>query len=124
MTMNTFMTSLRDQVARIRSDYFLLAWNISVFVAFFLPLIIFGVARAGMSQGDENRNQNQHNQNQDDNFHSWWQFWKSNNNNEDQHGNAGQDGEDGAPWWCKFVIISIKLSGVLCLTFFSYRFLG
>ena len=126
MTMNTCMTRLRDQIARICSDRFLLAWNISLLVAVILPLITFGVARAGISQGDENRNQNQ---NQDDNYHSWWQFWKSNDNNEDQHGNAGQDEEVGAPWWCKFAIILRKCPAYFffvdgsetqpCLSFFS-----
>ena len=97
--MKMYLTSFREHVAQIRSDRFLLTWNISLLVTLVLPLIIFGVARAGMSQGDENRNQER---NQDDNYHSWWQFWKSNN---DDNGNARQGEEDGAPWWCKSFVV-------------------
>eukprot|EP00428_Durinskia_dybowskii_P020606 CAMPEP_0170206086 /NCGR_PEP_ID=MMETSP0116_2-20130129/2593_1 /TAXON_ID=400756 /ORGANISM="Durinskia baltica, Strain CSIRO CS-38" /LENGTH=194 /DNA_ID=CAMNT_0010456489 /DNA_START=113 /DNA_END=697 /DNA_ORIENTATION=+ len=52
-----------------------------------------------MSQGDENRNQDQQDRNQDGSYRSWWQFWKSSNNNDDQNGNARQGEEGGAPWW-------------------------
>lgn len=99
MVLQRSMASLRDHWARIRSDKFLLAWNISLVVTMVLPVIVFGVARAGMSQGGENRNQGQQEGNENEDSYAWWQFWKSNNNNGDQHGNRGE--EDGSPWWCK-----------------------
>jgi len=101
--------------AKIVSDTFLLAWNVSSAVTFLLPLFAFSVARlTSESEEDYNDNQNNNENNYYDNNYQnpnnydqygnyvgpthWWQFWKRNNNGQyEQEENSGD--EYGAPWW-------------------------
>jgi hypothetical protein len=106
---------LSASLARIASDTFLLAWNVSSAVTFVLPLFAFTVARLTSDQeydDDQNNNNNNNNYYGDDyqnpdNYDQygnyvgptrWWQFWKSNNNYEQEE---NSNDEYGTPWWCK-----------------------
>lgn len=109
-----FKMGFRSFLDRIRSDRFLLAWNISLFSTLILPLIVFSVARAGRQDEDEGRNQEDQSEYQyDENGNyigqkHWWQFWKQNSNfYNDQHEN-NQQREDGAPWWCKYDKVGLE----------------
>lgn len=107
---------LSPSLARIASDTFLLAWNVSSAVTFVVPLFAFSVARLTSDQEyDENQNNNNNYNNNynngDDKYQNpdnydqygnyvgptyWWQFWKSNSNYEQEE---GSNDEYGAPWW-------------------------
>lgn len=104
---------VKAAIARMTSDSFLLAWNVSSAVTFLFPLLAFSVARL-TSEREWNQNENQ---NQDENYYDdpyqnpenydeygnyvgptpWWQFWKSSNNG--QYEEEGSNDERGAPWW-------------------------
>ena len=106
--------------ARIASDTFLLAWNVTSVVTFLVPLFAFSVARLTTEQEyDENGNQNQdYNENQyysnqyqnPNNYDQygnyvgpqhWWEFWKRNRGGEYEQEDGRNDEERGAPWWCE-----------------------
>ena len=105
--------------ARIASDTFLLAWNVTSVVTFLVPLFAFSVARLTTEQEyDENGNQNQdYNENQYSNQYQnpnnydqygnyvgpqhWWEFWKRNRGGEYEQEDGRNDEERGAPWWCE-----------------------
>lgn len=108
------MSAVKAALARMSSDSFLLAWNVSSAVTFLFPLFAFSVARL-TSESEWNQNENQNN---DENYYEdpyqnpenydeygnyvgptpWWQFWKRNNNYQEQ-GEQGSNDERGAPWW-------------------------
>lgn len=104
-----FLDNTMMSLARIKSDTFLLVWNVASIVTFILPLLSFSVARL-TSEGDEDQNnENQYQSNYDNPDYydeygvyigptHWWQFWKKNNNN-GQDGDEDRDENFGAPWW-------------------------
>jgi hypothetical protein len=97
---------LRQQIL---SSKFLIAWNVASVLSLLLPLLIFSIARA-RNNGDYDENEND-NQDEQENYYDeygnyvgpahWWQFWKANNNNYNNDGQEEDDGDAGAPWWCK-----------------------
>jgi hypothetical protein len=93
---------MRQQLQNIRSDSFLLAWNLTSLATFLLPLIFFTIARV-RNDGDEEENQ----EDQYDEYgnyvgqNHWWQFWRRNNNNDQNEQQDDDEEEGGAPWWCK-----------------------
>mmetsp|Transcript_15945 Transcript_15945/g.36786 ORF Transcript_15945/g.36786 Transcript_15945/m.36786 type:complete len:262 (-) Transcript_15945:213-998(-) len=110
------MRRIMISFAKIKSDTFLLVWNIASVVTFVLPLFAFSVARLtsdrdwNEDQNDNDNNQYQNNYENPDYYdeygnyigpNHWWEFWKKNNNND----NDGDDGDDEngyefrTPWW-------------------------
>lgn len=101
-------------LAAIKSDTFLLVWNLSSAITFVLPLFAFTVARLTSEQDYDQSEDNDENNYYDnpyqnpDNYDEygnyvgpthWWQFWKRNNNNQyNDDGNNSND-ERMSPWW-------------------------
>lgn len=102
MSQSQPVTMMRQQLQNIRSDRFLLAWNLTSLATFLLPLIFFVIARV-RSDGDEEENQ----EDQYDEYgnyvgqNHWWQFWRRNNNYDQNDQQDDDQDEGGAPWWCK-----------------------
>lgn len=99
---------MRLPVIKITFDKFLLSWFLSGAVSIFLPLIIYGSAKAhlyryGYNNG-ENQNQEEEQQGDDAYYEcKWWQ-WGCRRNNDDNNGQQQQndDGEPTTPWWWIF----------------------
>lgn len=98
------MIDVRAQYDRIRSDRFLLAWNLATLSVLLAPLIIFAIARAG-ADGEEQQQQDQADYYDEYGNYvgpsHWWQFWKKNNYNNNYNQDQGQNDQEegGAPWW-------------------------
>ena len=104
---------VKAALARMTSDSFLLAWNVSSAVTFLFPLLAFSVARLTSEQEyDQNQNneenyydnpyQNPENYDEYGNYVGptpWWQFWKRSYNG--QYDEDRSNDERGAPWWCE-----------------------
>lgn len=101
-------------LARIKSDTFLIVWNIASVVTFLLPLFAFSLARL-TSDGDWNENQSNDENNQyQSNYENpdyydeygnytgpnhWWEFWKKKSNNNEENGEEEDEYEFRTPWW-------------------------
>lgn len=113
------MISLAPIYNTIKSDTFLLVWNIASVVTFVLPLFAFSVARLtgdrDWNEGQDDNENNQYQNNYEDpdyydeygNYigpNHWWEFWKTKNNNNNNDNNGDDGGEENryeftAPWW-------------------------
>ena len=94
---------LFPSLQQIKSDRFLLSWNIGSFLTLLLPIIIFSVARhsayisQGQYQNEDWNNGDGNNYNQQQQTH-WWHFWgDADNQNEEARANDQMN----APWWCE-----------------------
>lgn len=104
---------VKETIARMTSDTFLIIWNVSSLVTLVLPLFAFTVARlTSYQEYDENENQNNNDDYYDDPYQNpdnydeygnyvgptpWWKFWQKSYNG--QYDEDRSNDEFSAPWW-------------------------
>jgi len=109
-------SAIKETIARMSSDSFLIIWNVSSAVTLLVPLFAFTVARLMSDQEyDENENEN----NDDDDYYDdpyqnpdnydeygnyvgptpWWKFWQKSYNGQYEEDENGSNDEFSAPWW-------------------------
>mmetsp|Transcript_20412 Transcript_20412/g.56798 ORF Transcript_20412/g.56798 Transcript_20412/m.56798 type:complete len:254 (-) Transcript_20412:1016-1777(-) len=93
---------------QLRSNRFLLVWNLASILTFVVPLLSFTIARGnGNNNYDDEEEQNGNNdydgddngdQNQQQQSH-WWQFWKSSTTYDEDEDQRSNSQDSGSPWW-------------------------